>query len=110
MTPVARDVCPADERGPLAAPSGRVDLDEARSFLEQLHDETSPAVAWHGGRPELFAVPPDAVLEVPLVHPDPAWFADLRLRWHAVPAVSNMPLRVGGITRARVRRAVVPAH
>jgi nitric-oxide synthase len=35
---------------------------------------------------------------VPIVHPHFAWFADLRLRWHAVPAISNMPLRVGGIT------------
>jgi nitric-oxide synthase len=51
-----------------------------------------------GGRPELYPVPGDAVLEVPLVHPYLEWFADLRLRWHAVPAISNMPLRVGGIT------------
>jgi nitric-oxide synthase len=57
-----------------------------------------PLMISDGGRPELFAVPPDAVLEVPLVHPHLAWFAELRLRWHAVPAVSNMPLRVGGIT------------
>ena len=38
------------------------------------------------------------VLEVPLVHPEFEWFADLRLRWHAVPAISNMPLSIGGIT------------
>ena len=31
-------------------------------------------------------------------HPEFAWFADLRLRWHAVPAISNMPLSIGGIT------------
>jgi nitric-oxide synthase len=51
-----------------------------------------------GAEPELFAVPYDAVLEVPLSHPDLDWFADLRLRWHAVPAISNMPLEIGGIT------------
>lgn len=50
------------------------------------------------GGPELFDVPRDVVLEVPLSHPDHTWFADLRLRWHAVPAISNMPLDVGGIT------------
>lgn len=50
------------------------------------------------GRPELHELPPDAVLQVPLAHPELAWFADLRLRWHAVPAISNMPLEVGGIT------------
>jgi nitric-oxide synthase, bacterial len=48
--------------------------------------------------PEIFELPPDAVLEVPLSHPDHDWFAELRLRWHAVPAISNMPLEVGGIT------------
>jgi nitric-oxide synthase, bacterial len=47
--------------------------------------------------PQLFDVPPDAVLEVPLRHPEHEWFADLRLRWHAVPAISNMPLVIGGI-------------
>ena len=51
-----------------------------------------------GGEPEMFDVPADAVLEVPLIHPDHEWFAELRLRWHAVPAISNMPLVVGGVT------------
>jgi nitric-oxide synthase len=48
--------------------------------------------------PQMYEVPPDAVLEVPLSHPEFAWFADLRLRWHAVPAISNMPLEIGGVT------------
>jgi len=48
--------------------------------------------------PEVHELPRNAVLEVPLVHPEFAWFADLRLRWHAVPAISNMPLSIGGIT------------
>lgn len=42
-------------------------------------------------------LPRDVLLEVPLRHPELAWFADLGLRWHAVPAISNMRLRVGGI-------------
>ena len=42
-------------------------------------------------------LPDDAVLEVPLSHPGYAWFADLGLRWHAVPAISNMCLEIGGI-------------
>ncbi|WP_428500534.1 nitric oxide synthase oxygenase [Pseudonocardia sp.] len=49
------------------------------------------------GRPSLHELPADAVLEVPLTHPDHEWFADMRLRWHAVPAISNMPLVVGGV-------------
>ncbi|MCT7350618.1 nitric oxide synthase oxygenase [Streptomyces coelicoflavus] len=48
-------------------------------------------------KPQLFDVPPDLVLEVHLTHPDHPDFADLGLRWHAVPAISNMRLRIGGI-------------
>ena len=29
--------------------------------------------------------------------PSCEWFAELRLRWHAVPAISNMPLEIGGV-------------
>ncbi|KAB2342666.1 nitric oxide synthase oxygenase [Actinomadura rudentiformis] len=45
-----------------------------------------------------FDVPRAGVLEVELTHPDFGWFADLGLRWHAVPAVSDMNLEIGGIT------------
>jgi nitric-oxide synthase, bacterial len=50
-----------------------------------------------GGKPELYDLPAGAVLEVPLSHPDLAWFAGLGLRWHAVPVVSDMYLVAGGI-------------
>jgi Nitric oxide synthase, oxygenase domain len=50
------------------------------------------------GEPELFTIPKEVVLEVPLEHPEHPWFAELKLRWHAVPAISNMPLVIGGIT------------
>ena len=50
-----------------------------------------------GERPRLFDLPGDAVLEVPLSHPRYRWFAGLGLRWHAVPAISNMCLEIGGI-------------
>ncbi|WP_374065073.1 nitric oxide synthase oxygenase [Actinokineospora auranticolor] len=50
-----------------------------------------------GEPPRLFDLPPDAVLEVPLRHPDHPWFAELDLRWHAVPAISSMRLRIGGV-------------
>jgi nitric-oxide synthase, bacterial len=55
-------------------------------------------VSVDGGIPEVFELPADAVLEVELTHPEHDWFADLALRWHAVPAISAMPLVVGGIT------------
>jgi nitric-oxide synthase len=47
--------------------------------------------------PSLVDLPPDAVLEVPLSHPELPWLAKLGLRWHAVPVISNMRMRIGGI-------------
>jgi nitric-oxide synthase, bacterial len=45
----------------------------------------------------LYDLPDSAVWEVPLAHPELPWFAELGLRWHAVPAISNMRLSIGGI-------------
>jgi nitric-oxide synthase len=42
-------------------------------------------------------VPADAILEVPIVHPEFGWFAELGLRWYAVPAISDMYLEIGGV-------------
>jgi nitric-oxide synthase len=49
------------------------------------------------GRRALVRLPADAVLEVPLRHPEFGWFAGLGLRWHAVPVISDMYLEAGGI-------------
>ncbi|MCA1223606.1 nitric oxide synthase oxygenase, partial [Streptomyces sp. 8L] len=51
-----------------------------------------------GLAPEIYEVPENAVLEVPLTHPLHPGFAALGLRWYAVPAVSDMSLEIGGIT------------
>jgi nitric-oxide synthase len=45
----------------------------------------------------MYELPERAIREVPLSHPDFAWFAELGLRWHAVPAIANMRLTVGGV-------------
>lgn len=45
----------------------------------------------------LYELPTDAVLEVPIRHPQFPWFAELGLRWHAVPVISNMRFVCGGI-------------
>ncbi|MEV4414266.1 nitric oxide synthase oxygenase [Catellatospora sp. NPDC049609] len=50
-----------------------------------------------GGEPRLYELPESAVLEVPLAHPEYGWFAELGLRWHAVPAIANMRLSIGGV-------------
>ncbi|MFC5823769.1 nitric oxide synthase oxygenase [Nonomuraea insulae] len=75
--------------------------------------ETARALGWRGrggrfdvlpvviqpgsGDPLLCNLPGDAVLEVPLAHPDYPWFEELGLRWHAVPAISDMCLEIGGV-------------
>ncbi|MEV0334663.1 nitric oxide synthase oxygenase [Nocardia sp. NPDC050717] len=76
--------------------------------------EQATALGWRGARtpfdvlPVListpdeglryFDVPRELVREVDLSHPDYPWFATLGLKWHALPAVSNMDLEIGGIT------------
>ncbi|XP_039109764.1 nitric oxide synthase, inducible isoform X1 [Hyaena hyaena] len=57
-----------------------------------------PLVLQADGRdPELFEIPPDLVLEVPMEHPKHEWFRELGLKWYALPAVANMLLEVGGL-------------
>nr|WP_230423347.1 nitric oxide synthase oxygenase [Streptomyces radicis] len=51
----------------------------------------------HGDKPQLYDVPRDLILEVPLKHPDHPRFGGLGLRWYAVPAISNMRLSIGGV-------------
>lgn len=50
------------------------------------------------GEARWFEIPPDAVLQVPIAHPEYPWFGDLGLRWYALPAVSEMALSIGGLT------------
>ncbi|MGC0416243.1 nitric oxide synthase oxygenase [Embleya sp. AB8] len=45
-----------------------------------------------------YALPPDAVREIDLTHPDHPGFAGLGLRWHAIPAIANMRLEIGGVS------------
>ena len=45
----------------------------------------------------LYELPERAILEVPLTHPEFGWFAELGLRWHVVPAISNLRLTIGGV-------------
>jgi nitric-oxide synthase len=47
--------------------------------------------------PRRFDVPAEAAVEVALHHPDLPWFAELGLRWPAVPVVANMALTIGGV-------------
>ena len=42
-----------------------------------------------GEKPRLFPLPPGLIREVHLTHPTLAWFADLGLRWYALPTISD---------------------
>ncbi|HWM04508.1 MAG TPA: nitric oxide synthase oxygenase [Actinophytocola sp.] len=57
-----------------------------------------PLVVSDGAETHLTTLPADAVAEVGLTHPDLPWFAELGLRWHAVPAISCMRLSIGGVS------------
>ncbi|MGW0661685.1 nitric oxide synthase oxygenase [Streptodolium elevatio] len=45
-----------------------------------------------------FELPADAVHEVPIEHPEYTSVGELALLWHAIPAISNMRLEIGGIS------------
>jgi nitric-oxide synthase len=49
-----------------------------------------------GGPPHVADIPRDAVAEVPLEHPHHPWLAELGLRWHALPIITDMRLEAGG--------------
>jgi nitric-oxide synthase len=49
------------------------------------------------GHVRMYDIPPGAVLEVPITHPEFEWFAALDLRWYAVPLIADMYLDAGGI-------------
>jgi nitric-oxide synthase, bacterial len=70
---------------PGGQPHGRFDV------LPLVVQDAGAAVTKH-------ELPPDAVLEVDIRHPEFAWFADLGLRWHAVPVISDMYLDIGGVS------------
>jgi nitric-oxide synthase len=55
------------------------------------------AIETPGEGVRLFELPEQAILEVPIRHPEYDWFAELGLRWYAVPAISNMRLEIGGV-------------
>jgi nitric-oxide synthase, bacterial len=48
--------------------------------------------------PQWRSIRKDLVLEVDLRHPEFAWFKDLGLKWYGVPIISDMELKIGGIS------------
>jgi nitric-oxide synthase, bacterial len=79
LTRLARDL-----GWPGGRPPGRFDL------LPLLVQEAGAPATMH-------EIPADAILEVGIEHPDFRWFANLGLRWYAVPVISDMYLDIGGV-------------
>lgn len=50
-----------------------------------------------GEEPQLFELPDDCRHETLITHSHYPWFAEMGLRWHCIPAVSDMMLDAGGI-------------
>lgn len=48
--------------------------------------------------PELFPLPGEEVMEVPIRHQDLPAFSNLNIKWYAVPIISDMRLEIGGIS------------
>ncbi len=79
ITRLARDL-----GWPGGRPAGRFDI------LPLLVREAGAPVTLH-------ELPADAVLEVSIGHPEFDWLAEMGLRWHAVPVISDMYLDIGGV-------------
>lgn len=50
-----------------------------------------------GQMPKIFELPKEVILEIPITHSEYEWFDELRLKWYAVPIISNMGFEIGGI-------------
>ena len=90
---------------------GGVVGDPANAGLTRL----ARALGWPGGQPAgqfdmlpllvqeagapvtMHEIPADAVLEIGIEHPEFRWFANLGLKWYAVPVISDMYLHIGGV-------------
>jgi nitric-oxide synthase len=57
-----------------------------------------PVAIQSGSEVRLFELPPEAVREVPISHPSLPGVAELGLKWHALPVISDMRLEVAGQT------------
>jgi len=70
--------------------------DEDKSSFDILPIVISDEVTGHD-KPKVFPLAPQQILEVPVEHPEHAAFADLNLRWYALPAISNIGVDIGGV-------------
>ncbi|XP_043272207.1 nitric oxide synthase, salivary gland [Venturia canescens] len=68
-----------------------------RNGIKTRFDILPLVLSANGHDPDYFDIPSELVLEVPIIHPTFEWFAELKLKWFAVPAVSGMVFDCGGL-------------
>ncbi|MGF1489501.1 MAG: nitric oxide synthase oxygenase [Prochloraceae cyanobacterium] len=51
-----------------------------------------------GEKPQIFEIPPEVIMEVPIEHPEYDWFAELGLKWYVLPIVADKILSIGGVS------------
>ncbi|WP_052131536.1 nitric oxide synthase oxygenase [Planococcus sp. CAU13] len=56
-----------------------------------------PIVIEDAGGVKYFELPEQAILEVEIKHPELENFTELRIKWYAVPIISDMRMEIGGI-------------
>jgi len=79
---------------------GFTQLAESMGWRPQRHGRFEPlplVIETATEDPQLFTLPAESILEVPISHPEYPWFADLGLRWHALPLITCMRMRLGGM-------------
>lgn len=69
-----------------------------KSIKPDITSKFLPIIYQHNEQLHTLALPEEKILEVPLRHPNHPAFDDLNLAWYAVPIISGMELRIGGIT------------
>ncbi|HLR80090.1 MAG TPA: nitric oxide synthase oxygenase [Bacillota bacterium] len=47
--------------------------------------------------PQYMDIPKEIVIEIPIDHPNRSIFGDIKVKWYAVPIISDMRLEIGGI-------------
>ncbi|MEL3973571.1 nitric oxide synthase oxygenase [Rossellomorea oryzaecorticis] len=92
--------------------------EEGEAFIGDPHSidftKSCEALGWEGEKTDFDILPfvvqigesppqwkpvrKDLVLEVELRHPEFEWFSDLGLKWYGVPIISDMELKIGGIS------------
>jgi nitric-oxide synthase len=62
------------------------------------YDVLPLVIQLNGQEPKWFQIPEEYIKEVELVHRDIDNFDELRLKWYAVPIISDMLLEIGGLS------------